>query len=70
MGSTAGEDHERGRADATRGVDLSRHTRDAIYTAVGLGVLGFQQAQVRRRELQRCLTQIKKAVVERDLLSS
>jgi hypothetical protein len=25
--------------------------RDVAYTAVGLGVLGFQQAQVRRREL-------------------
>jgi hypothetical protein len=26
--------------------------RDAVYIAVGLGVLGFQRAQVRRRELQ------------------
>jgi hypothetical protein len=26
--------------------------RDAVYVAVGLGVLGFQRAQVRRRELQ------------------
>jgi hypothetical protein len=26
--------------------------RDAVYIAVGLGVLGFQRAQVRRREVQ------------------
>jgi hypothetical protein len=33
-------------------VDL---TRDATYVAVGLGVLGFQRLQVRRRELERRL---------------
>lgn len=27
--------------------------RDAAYVAIGFGVLGFQQAQVRRRELER-----------------
>ncbi|MDQ3574529.1 MAG: hypothetical protein M3378_00425 [Actinomycetota bacterium] len=31
--------------------DVTRTMRDAAYVAVGLGVLGFQQAQVRRREL-------------------
>ncbi len=31
--------------------DVSRTARDAAYVAVGLGVLGFQKAQVRRREL-------------------
>ncbi len=29
--------------------------KDAAYVAVGLGVLGFQRAQVRRRELQKAL---------------
>lgn len=29
--------------------------KDATYTAVGLGVLGFQRAQVRRREIERAL---------------
>lgn len=31
--------------------ELSKTARDAAYVAVGLGVLGFQRAQVRRREL-------------------
>lgn len=34
---------------------LTHTARDAAYTAVGLGVLGFQRAQVRRRELERQL---------------
>jgi hypothetical protein len=33
--------------------DASSRLRDSLYTAVGFGVLGFQQAQLRRRELQR-----------------
>lgn len=32
--------------------------RDALYTAVGFGVLGFQQAQLRRRELQKDLVRL------------
>jgi hypothetical protein len=32
--------------------------RDAFYTAVGFGVLGFQQAQLRRRELQKDLARL------------
>lgn len=32
--------------------------RDALYTTVGLGVLGVQQAQVRRRDLQRELARL------------
>jgi hypothetical protein len=32
--------------------DLRRIATDAAYVAVGLGVLGFQRAQVRRRELR------------------
>lgn len=31
--------------------------KEAAYVAVGLGVLGFQQAQVRRRELARQLAE-------------
>jgi hypothetical protein len=31
--------------------DFENFARDALYTAVGLGVLGFQKAQVRRREI-------------------
>jgi hypothetical protein len=29
--------------------------KDLAYTAIGFGVLGFQQAQVRRRELEKAL---------------
>jgi hypothetical protein len=31
--------------------DITKTARDAAYVAVGLGVMGFQRAQVRRREL-------------------
>ena len=37
---------------AGRAVDLAR---DATYVTVGLGLLSFQRAQVRRRELERSL---------------
>ena len=33
------------------GNDLATQARDAVYTAVGFGVLGFQRLQVRRQEL-------------------
>ena len=32
--------------------------KDALYTAVGFGVLGFQQVQLRRRELQKDLARL------------
>jgi hypothetical protein len=32
--------------------DVTRLAKDALYVTVGLGVLAFQKAQVRRRELQ------------------
>jgi hypothetical protein len=32
--------------------------RESLYTAVGLGILGFQQAQVRRRRLQKDLSRL------------
>ena len=35
--------------------DLRQRAEDAAYTAVGVGVLGFQQAQVRRRAVQQRL---------------
>ncbi|HEY5012451.1 MAG TPA: hypothetical protein VIK61_07080 [Acidimicrobiia bacterium] len=33
--------------------DIRKTVTDAGYVTIGLGVLGFQQAQVRRRELQK-----------------
>lgn len=38
--------------------DADAGLRDALYTAVGFGILGFQQAQVRRRELQKGLARL------------
>ena len=31
--------------------DLTKVVQDAAYVAIGLGIMGFQQAQLRRREL-------------------
>ena len=36
--------------------------KDALYTAVGFGVLGVQQAQLRRRELQKGLARLAEEV--------
>ena len=36
-------------------VELPEMVEDAAYVAVGFGVLAFQRAQVRRRELERLL---------------
>jgi hypothetical protein len=36
--------------------DVPRLAEDALYTAVGLGVLGFQRVQVGRQHLRRSLT--------------
>ena len=36
-------------------LDIRKALADAGYVTVGIGVLGFQQAQVRRRELQQRL---------------
>jgi hypothetical protein len=44
--------------------DLSRHAENVVYTAVGLGILGFQHLAVQRRELQRSLETTVRAVVE------
>jgi hypothetical protein len=35
--------------------DLRRGARAAVFTGLGLGILGFQQVQVRRRELEQSL---------------
>jgi hypothetical protein len=35
--------------------DIRRGARDVVYTGVGLGILGFQQLQVRRREIEKSL---------------
>jgi len=38
--------------------DLADSCRETLYTVVGFGVLGVQQAQVRRRDLQRGLARL------------
>ena len=45
--------------------DVAEKLKDSIYTAVGLGVLGVQQAQVARRDMQRELAKLAVEVVER-----
>jgi len=35
--------------------DLRRGARDVVCTGLGLGILGFQRLQVRRRELESAL---------------
>jgi C4-dicarboxylate-specific signal transduction histidine kinase len=45
--------------------DAAARLRESLYTAVGFGVLGFQQAQVRRRQLQRELSRLAAEVDER-----
>lgn len=52
MTADRNDGHE-ARPDLSRAVaELTKVAQDAAYVAIGLGVLGFQQAQVRRRELQ------------------
>lgn len=36
-------------------IDIRKTATDAAYITVGVGVLGYQQAQVRRRELTKAL---------------
>lgn len=47
------------------GMDDWEQLRESLYTAVGLGVLGFQQAQVRRRQLQKELARLAAELDER-----
>ncbi len=44
---------------------LTALARDAAYVAIGLGVLSFQEAQVKRRELTRSIEQIVRGQVNR-----
>jgi hypothetical protein len=44
--------------------DLSTTVENALYTAVGLGILGYQHLQVRRREVQRQLATVARLVGE------
>jgi hypothetical protein len=37
------------------GDEITKMVEDTLYTAVGLGVLGFQRMQVHRQELKRSL---------------
>jgi hypothetical protein len=37
--------------------DVNKTLKDAVYVALGFGVLGFQKAQVRRRELVKTIDQ-------------
>ena len=36
--------------------DIPRMVEDTVYTAVGLGLLGFQRVQVQRQQLKRSLS--------------
>lgn len=45
--------------------EITKTARDAAYVVVGLGVLGFQRAQVRRQELSKRLAEPKAQVEER-----
>ena len=36
-------------------MDITKNLKDAAYIAIGLGVIGFQRAQVRRQELRKQL---------------
>lgn len=38
--------------------EVTKRVQDATYVAIGLGILTFQRAQVRRRELQKDLSRI------------
>ena len=42
--------------------DVAARLKETLYTAVGFGVLGLQQAQVRRRELQKELAKLDEKV--------
>jgi hypothetical protein len=45
--------------------DAATRLRNSLYTVVGFGVLGFQQAQVRRRQLQKELAKLAVEVDEK-----
>ena len=45
--------------------EITKTARDAAYVVVGLGVLGFQRAQVRRQELQKRLAEPRGQIQDR-----
>jgi hypothetical protein len=45
--------------------DLTRRVENTLYTAVGLGILGFQHLQVQRRQFARSLDAVVRQVTER-----
>ena len=45
--------------------DLTRRVENTLYTAVGLGILGFQHVQVQRRQLARSLDAVVRQVTAR-----
>ena len=45
--------------------DVSRRVEQTVYTAVGLGILGFQHLQVQRRQIMQALDATVRQVVER-----
>jgi hypothetical protein len=44
--------------------ELSKTVENAVYTAVGLGILGFQHLQVQRRQLERQVTSTVRQLAE------
>jgi hypothetical protein len=44
--------------------DLTTAVENTVFTAVGLGILGFQHLQVHRRELERTVTATARVVAE------
>ncbi len=44
--------------------DLTTAVENTVFTAVGLGILGFQHLQVQRRELERSVTATVRVVAE------
>ena len=45
--------------------EITKTARDAAYVVVGLGVLGFQRAQVRRQELQKRMAEPRGQIEDR-----
>lgn len=44
--------------------DLATKVENAVFTAVGLGILGFQHVQVQRREISRQVSTVVRSVGE------
>jgi len=44
--------------------EVTKRVENTVYTAVGLGILGFQHLQVQRRELRRSLDAVLRQVAD------